>query len=106
MLRRNVKTDAVVQATRTVNPQKVPVYQAALTMIQNTFMAALREVKKEIDNDFTTAQSMTRDVTQQMFTKLTKGAGVHTLTITPEMIFAAVTQIVARMDRVQMYVDI
>ena len=35
MLRRNVKTDAAVQAARTVNRQKVPVYQADLTMIQN-----------------------------------------------------------------------
>ena len=61
MLRRNVKTDAAVQAARTVNRQKVPVYQADLTMIQNTFMAALREVKKEIGNDFTAAQSLTRD---------------------------------------------
>ena len=46
-----------MQAARTVNRQKVPVYQADLTMIQNTFMAALREVKKEIGNDFTAAQS-------------------------------------------------
>lgn len=52
MLRGNVKTDAAVQAARAVNRQKVPVYQADLTMIQNTFMAALREVKKEIGNDF------------------------------------------------------
>ena len=78
MLRRNNKTDAAVQAARTVNRQKVPVYQADLTMIQNTFMAALREVKKEIGNDFTAAQSLTKGITQQMFTELTKGADVHT----------------------------
>ena len=42
-------------------------------MIQNTFMAALREVKKEIGNDFTAAQSLTKGITQQMFTELTKG---------------------------------
>ena len=57
-------------------------------MIQNTFMAALREVKKEIGNDFTAAQSLTKGITQQMFTELTKGADVHTPTITPEMISA------------------
>ena len=98
MLRRNNKTDAAVQAARTVNRQKVPVYQADLTMIQNTFMAALREVKKEIGNDFTAAQSLTKGITQQMFTELTKGADVHTPTITPEMISAAVTQSAAGMD--------
>ena len=86
MLRRNNKTDAAVQAARTVNRQKVPVYQADLTMIQNTFMAALREVKKEIGNDFTAAQSLTKGITQQMFTELTKGADVHTPTITLDMI--------------------
>ena len=73
MLRGNVKTDAAVQAARAVNRQKVPVYQADLTMIQNTFMAALREVKKEIGNDFTAAQTLTKGITQQMFSELTKG---------------------------------
>ena len=101
MLRRNNKTDAAVQAARTVNRQKVPVYQADLTMIQNTFIAALREVKKEIGNDFTAAQSLTKGITQQMFTELTKGADVRTPTITPEMISAAVTQSAAGMDGVQ-----
>ena len=58
------------------------------------------EVKKEIGNDFTAAQSLTKDITQQMFTELTKGADVHTPTITPEMISAAVTQSAAGMDGV------
>jgi len=101
MLRRNVKTDAAVQAARTVNRQKIPVYQADLTMIQNMFMAALREVKKEIGNDFTAAQSLTKGITQQMFSELTKGQDVQTPTITPEMISAAVTQSAAGMDGVQ-----
>ena len=101
MLRRNVKTDAAVQAARTVNRQKVPVYQADVMMIQNTFLAALREVKKEIGNDFTAAQTLTKGITQQMFSKLTKGQDVQTPTITPEMISAAVTQSAAGMDGVQ-----
>ena len=84
-----------------VKKLQTPVYQADLTMIQNTFMAALREVKKEIGNDFTAAQSLTKGITQQMFTELTKGADVHTPTITPEMISAAVTQSAAGMDGVQ-----
>ena len=43
-------------------------------MIQNTFMAALREVKKEIGNDFTAAQSLTKGITQQMFYRIDKRA--------------------------------
>ena len=101
MYKRQVKTDAAVQAARTGNRQKVPVYQADLTMIQNTFMAALREVKKEIGNDFTVAQSLTKGITQQMFSELTKGQDVQAPTITPEMISAAVTQSAAGMDGVQ-----
>ena len=97
----NNKTDAAVQAARTVNRQKVPVYQADLTMIQNTFMAALREVKKEIGNDFTAAQTLTKGITQQMFSELTKDQDVQAPTITPEMISAAVTQSAAGMDGVQ-----
>ena len=38
-------------------------------------------------------RSLTKGITQQMFTELTKGADVHTPTITPEMISAAVTQL-------------
>ena len=73
MLCRSNKTDAAVQAARAVNRQKVSVYQANQAMIQNTFMAALREVKKEIGNNFTAAQTLTKDITQQMFSELTKG---------------------------------
>ena len=60
-----------------------------------------QETEKEIGNDFTAAQSLTKGITQQMFTELTKGADVHTPTITPEMISAAVTQSAAGMDGVQ-----
>ena len=101
MLRQNVKTDATVQAARDVNRQRVPVYQADLTMIQNTFMAALREVKKEIGNDFTVAQTLNKNITQQMFSELTKDQDVQAPAITPEMISAAVTQSAAGMDGVQ-----
>ena len=64
-------------------------------------MAALQEVKKELGNDFTAAQSLTKAITQQMFTELAKGQDVQAPTITPEMIYAAVTQSAAGMDGVQ-----
>lgn len=101
MLRRNVKTDAAAQAARAVNRQRVSVYQADLTTIQNSFMAALREVKKEIGNDFAAARSLTKDITQQMFAELTKGEDVQPPLITPEMISAAVTQSAAGLEGVQ-----
>ena len=101
MLRRDVKTDAAVQAARDANRQRVPVYQADLTMIQNSFMAALKEVKKELDNDLTAAQPLTKEVTQQMYASLTKGGDVQTAQVTPELFASAVTQSVSGMEGAQ-----
>ena len=101
MLRRDVKTDAAVQAARDANRQRVPVYQADLTMIQNSFMAALKEVKRELGNDLTAAQTLTKEVTQQMYASLTKGGDVQTAQVTPELFASAVTQSVAGMEGAQ-----
>lgn len=98
LLRRDVKTDAAVQAARDANRQRVPVYQADLTMIQNSFMAALKEVKRELGNDLTAAQKLTKEVTQQMYASLTKGGDIQTAQVTPELFASAVTQSVAGMD--------
>ena len=102
MLRRDVKTDAAVQAARDANRQRVPVYQADLTMIQNSFMAAVKEVKRELGNDLTAAQALTKEVTQQMYASLTKGAEIQKAQITPELFASAVTQSVAGMEGAQL----
>lgn len=101
LLRRDVKTDAAVQAARDANRQRVPVYQADLTTIQNSFMAALKEVKRELGNDLTAAQTLTKEVTQQMYASLTKGGDVQTAQVTPELFASAVTQSVAGMEGAQ-----
>ena len=101
MLRRDVKTDAAVQAARDANRQRVPVYQADLTMIQNSFMAALKEVKRELGNDFTAAQTLTKEVTQRMYASLTKGGEIQKAQVTPERFAPAVTLSVAGMDGAQ-----
>ena len=101
MLRRDVKTDAAVQAARDANRQRVPVYQADLTTIQTSFMAALKEVKRELGNDLTAAQTLTKEVTRQMYASLTKGGDVQKAQITPELFASAVTQSVAGMEGAQ-----
>ena len=101
LTRSTVQTDAAKEAAKDISRLRTPAYQAYLATIEAQFMAAVKEVKKEIGNDFTAAQSLTRDVTQQMFIELTKGQDVQTPTITPEMISAAVTQSAAGMDGVQ-----
>ena len=102
MLMGAVRTDAAVQAAREVNRLKVPPYQADLTTIQNQFMAAVREVKQEVGNDLDAAKSLSKAVTQKMFTELTKGQDMQSPTITPEQIAQAVTNSVSGMDGVNL----
>ena len=61
----------------------------------------VRPLRGFISNDFTAAQTLTKGITQQMFSELTKGQDVQVPTITPERISAAVTQSAAGMDGVQ-----
>ena len=100
MLRGTVKTDAAVQAARDTNRMKVPVYQADQTTIQNQFMAAIREVKQEVGNDIAASRDLSKEVTQKMFTELTKGQDTPQPSITPEQIAQAITGSVAGMDGV------
>lgn len=102
MLMGAVRTDATVQAAREVNRLKVPPYQADLTTIQNQFMAAVREVKQEVGNDLDAAKSLSKAVTQKMFTELTKGQDMQSPSITPEQIAQAVTSSVSGMDGVNL----
>lgn len=102
MLMGAVRTDAAVQAAREVNRLKVPPYQADLTTIQNQFMAAVREVKQEVGNDLDAAKSLSKAVTQKMFTELTKGQDMQNPSVTPEQIAQAVTSSVSGMDGVNL----
>lgn len=102
MLMGAVRTDAAVQAAREVNRLKVPPYQADLTTIQNQFMAAVREVKQEVGNDLDAAKSLSKAVTQKMFTELTKGQDMQSPSVTPEQIAQAVTSSVSGMDSVNL----
>ena len=102
MLMGAVRTDAAVQAAREVNRLKVPPYQADFTTIQNQFMAAVREVKQEVGNDLDAAKSLSKAVTQKMFTELTKGQDMQSPSVTPEQIAQAVTSSVSGMDGVNL----
>ena len=102
MLMGAVRTDAAVQAAREVNRLKVPPYQADLTTIQNQFMAAARDVKQEVGNDLDAAKSLSKAVTQKMFTELTKGQDMQSPSVTPEQIAQAVTSSVSGMDGVNL----
>ena len=57
LTRKTVKSDAANQTAKKILQMRTPVYQADLTTIENQFMLAVKEVKKEIGNDYATAQA-------------------------------------------------
>lgn len=84
LTRKSAKTKAAAQAANEINRLKTPVYQADLATIENQFMMAVKEVKKEIGNDFAAIRAMTAEETERMFTEITKGQDVENLTVTPQ----------------------
>ena len=85
------------QAAQTVALNKVPVYQADLTNIQNQFMAVLREIKKDMVSEKGTSQNMTKELTEQMFSELTKGQDLRHPSVSPEQLAAMVVQPISQM---------
>ncbi len=80
------------QAAQTVSLNKVPVYQADLTNIQNQFMAVLREIKKDMASEKGIFQNMTKELTEQMFSELTKGQDLRHPSVSPEQLAAMIVQ--------------
>ena len=87
--------NAAKQAAQEIKRSKIPVYQADLTQIQNQFLAAVTEVKKEFDVDFSATKAMTKEITERMFAELTKGQDLPDVKITPKSFADAVSTTVA-----------
>ena len=98
LTRKMAKSDAVTQTVKDINRLRTPVYQADLATIETQFISAVREVKKEIGNDFTAQQKLTKEATEKMFEELTKGQNIENPQITPEQITEAVLGSIAGMD--------
>ena len=88
------------EAAKTVSVSRMPMYQADLTAIQNTFMNVLKEIKKEIGSNVSDAQAMSKEAAQHMYAELTKGQDVTKPNITPEMVAEAITGSVSGMEGV------
>ena len=84
LTRKSAKTKAATQAANEINRLKTPVYQADLATIENQFMMAVKEVKKDIGNDFAAIRAMTAEEKERMFTEMTKGQDMENLTVTPQ----------------------
>ena len=100
LMRKTVKTNAAARAANEINRLKTPVYQADLSTIENQFMLAVKEVKKEIGNDFAAMQSMTAEQAKRMFTEVAKVQDMTNPTITPEQVSDLIIGSVAGLDGV------
>ena len=98
MLLGQTKTTAAVMAAREANSYKVPVYQADLTNIQNTFMTAVREIKKEVGSELDAQKALSKEITAELFATVTKGQDTPTPAIMPEELADAITGTIANAD--------
>ena len=98
LMRKSVKTKAAAQAANEINRLKTPVYQADLATIENQFMMAVKEVKKEISNDFDAIRAMTAEEAEKMFSEITKGQDMENLTVTPKQVSDLIIGSVAGTD--------
>ena len=100
LTRSTVQTDAAKEAAKDIRRLRAPAYQADLATIEAQFMAAVKEVKKEIGHDFTVQQALTKEAAERMFTELTKGQDMENPKVTPEQVTELIIDSVAGMDGV------
>lgn len=91
-------TKAAEQAAATVTHLRQPSYQADTTTIQNYFMAAVREIKKEYETDSAAMQKLTATMAKQIFENLTRGQNMRSPHITPDMVADAVATSVSDLE--------
>ena len=98
LMRKTVKTNAAAQAANEISRLKTSVYQADLATIENQFMLAVKEVKREVGNDFAAIQAMTAAKAETMFSEIMKGQDMENLTVTPKQVSDLIIGSVAGMD--------
>lgn len=98
LTRKSAKTKAAAQAANEINRLKTPVYQADFATIEKQFMMAVKEVKKEIGNDFAAIRAMTAEEAEKMFSEITKGQDMENLTVTPKQVSDLIIGSVVGMD--------
>lgn len=78
------------EAAQAVGLSRTPPHQIELSKIQNTFMAMLREMKRDMESSLAEKQAATKEIVAQMMAELTKGQDKPLTAITPEQIVDAV----------------
>lgn len=78
------------EAAQAVNLSRTSPYQMELSKIQNTFMAMLKEMKRDMGSVLVEKQTVTKEIVAQMMAELTKEQDKPLTAITPEQIVDAV----------------
>ena len=93
-----VRTPTAVQAAREANACRIPHYQADLTNIQNTFMAAVKEVKKEYGSDIEAKKAQAQETIESLIASMTKGQDMQNPTINAQQFADSITGAVSGAD--------
>lgn len=92
---------AARDAAHAVGLETVPVYQADLTLIQNTFMVMLKELKQDMESGLDAPKALSKEVAGKIMSELVKGQDALSLrSFTPERMVDAVIATVKDMDGV------
>ena len=78
------------EAAQAASLSRTPPHQVELTKIQNTFMAMLREMKRDMESTLAEKQTATKEIVAQMMAELTKGQDKPLTEITPEQMTDAI----------------
>lgn len=63
-------------SAKEITTLKAPIYQVDLDFIQNTFMTAVKEIKKWFGKDIETSKKLERDMFNKILLELTKGEDI------------------------------
>ena len=77
---------------------KTPVYQLDLDFIQNTFMTAVKEIKKDFGKDIEASKKLEKDMFDKLLLKLTKGEDIRKCHITLNDIAEKIAESVSGLD--------
>ena len=77
---------------------KTPIYQVDLDFIQNTFMTAVKEIKKDFGKDIEASKKIEKDMFDKLLLELTKGEDIRKCHITLNDIAEKIAESVSGLD--------
>ena len=85
-------------SAKEVTVLKASVYQVDLDFIQNTFMTAVKEIKKDFGKDIEASKRLERDMFDKILLELTKGENIRNCHITLNDIAEKISESVSGLD--------